>query len=251
MTERDRQRAIQLKLSRLEEHPRPGSQPAVPTPWPELNVALGTGGFERGGIVEIFGPSGSGKTTVALGVAASVHQQGGAAAWIDAEHAFDARYAATRGVQLDGMPVMQPESAEQAFEMARQLVASSALDLLVVDSAAALVPALELETALGAVGAGLQSRILASGLQKLARVTSKSDTVVLFLNQTRSAGGPTNGDAISAGGPALKLHARLRLGLAAASQGRIRFRILKNKAAEAFQEGELWLNPAPKGAKSP
>jgi recombination protein RecA len=244
MTEQDRQRAIRLKLARMESQPPyPSSRAGISTPWPVLDAALGIGGLPRSRIVEIFGPSGSCKTSVALRIVAWLQKNGGAAVWIDAEHAFDPGYADRLGVALARLPVVQPVSAEESFEIARQLVGSGALDLLVVDSAAALVPALELETALGAGGAGLHSRVLASGLQKLARAVAKSDASVLFLNQTRSRPEPSGGAEVSAGGPPLKLYAGLRIRLEPAGAGRVRFRILKNRPAEAFRHGELWLNP--------
>ena len=247
MTEQDRQRAIHRKLARA---PEPLSRGSIVTPWPEFNRALGTGGLPRGRIVEVFGPSGSGKTTVALHVAASVQKNGGAAAWIDAEHAFDPAYAVSLGVALGGLPVAQPETAEQAFEIARHLVASGALDLLVIDSAAALVPALELETELGAASAGLHSRALTSGLQKLARAVAKGDVTVLFLNQVRSRPDVSGGAETTAGGPSLKLYAALRVALDADS-GRIRFRVLKNKPAEAFRQGELRLESGAESSECP
>ena len=145
MTEEDRQRAIRFKLARMDDR-RSG---VLATGFAALDAALGIGGLRRGGIVEIFGPSSSGKTTLALQIAALVQSQGFTAAWIDAEHAFDATYAAALGVAIERLPVAQPDSAEEALEMARQLAASSAVDLLIVDSAAALVPRLELEAGIG------------------------------------------------------------------------------------------------------
>jgi len=251
MTEQDRQRTIRHKLAQMVDAPARPARGSIATPWPQLNEALGIGGLPRGRIVELFGPSGSGKTTAALLLVAGLQRDGGTAGWLDAEHAFDAGYADRLGVALDRLPVGRPESAEQAFEMARQLAASGAMDLLVVDSAAALVPELELTTALGAGAAGLHSRVLATGLQKLVHAVAKSDAVVLFLNQTRSRPGTWDEAETSAGGASLKLHASLRIALEPASGGRIRFRILKNKPAEAFRQGELRLDGAGETAKRP
>ena len=248
MKEQDRQRAIHRKLARA---PEVSTRGAIATPWAELDTALGAGGLPRGRIIEIFGPSGSGKTTVALLMAACVQNSGGTAGWIDAEHAFDAAYAGSLGVSLDSLPLAQPESAEQAFEIIRQLTASGAVDLLVVDSAAALVPALELETSLGESSAGLQSRALATGLPTLARAVAKSDAVILFLNQTRSLSHSSGEAETSAGGPSLKLHAALRIALEAAGGARIRFRVVKNKSGEAFRQGELRLSSGGRRSECP
>jgi len=185
--------------------------------------------------VEIFGASGSGKTTLALCVVAHVQQSGGAAAWIDAEHTFDAAYAEQLGVEVERSPVARPESAEQALEMLRQLVRSAAVDLLVVDSAAALTPEVELRTGIGKSGAGAQSRVMASGLRKLSMALRGSGATVLFLNQTRAH----EGAETPAGGPPLKLFAALRISLRVGADGTTRFRVLKNKGAQAFAEGEL------------
>jgi recombination protein RecA len=230
MKEADRQRSIRTRLARLESH----SIEPLPTGFAAFDAALG-GGLPRGSIVEIFGPPGCGKTTLALRIAAHLQQSGGAAAWIDAEHAFDAASAGRAGVAVEQLPVAQPESAEQALEMLRQLTASGAIELAVVDSAAALVPQVELETAVGHTGHSMQNRVLASGLRRLAGELRRTGAVILFLNQTRG------GDDFetSAGGPALKLFAALRIVLRSAPDGRTHFRVLKNKAGEAFREGAL------------
>jgi recombination protein RecA len=234
MKEADRQRSIRTRLTRLESRP---VQP-LPTGFPALDAAVG-GGLPRGAIVEIFGPAYCGKTTLALRIAAHLQQSGGAAAWIDAEHAFDPAAAARAGVAIEQLPVARPESAEQALEIVRKLTGSGAIELVVVDSAAALVPQVELETAVGHTGHSLQNRVLASGLRRLTGELRRTGAVLLFLNQTRG------GDDFetSAGGPALKLFAALRLALRAGPDGRMRFRVLKNKAGEAFGEGALpWEN---------
>src|SRR5664279_2723343 len=174
MTEQERQRAIRLRLARSEER----QTAALPTGFAVLDSALG-GGLPRGSIVELFGPSSSGKTTLALQIVAHAQTNGAIAAWIDAEHVFDATYAFGLGVRVEEMPMAQPESAEQAMEIASRLIASGAVDLVILDSAAALVPELELQSAMGESGAGLQSRVLASGLRRLARVVEKNNTVMV------------------------------------------------------------------------
>jgi recombination protein RecA len=235
MTEEQRQHAIRLRLARSEQR-RPG---AMPTGFAALDSAL-DGGLPRSAIVEVFGPSSSGKTTLALQIVAHAQKNQATAAWIDAEHVFDAPYASSLGVQVARMPLAQPESAEQALEIACKLAASAAVDLLVVDSAAALVPRLELESGMGDGGAGLHSRVLASGLRKLAHIVGKSGTVAVFLNQTRSRKQASGGEEeTSAGGPPLKLYASLRLALDSQAGEQVGFRVLKNKAAAAFREGRL------------
>jgi len=206
----------------------------------------------RGALVELFGPSASGKTTLALQIAAHAQKNGETAAWIDAEHAFDAPYASHLGVAVKEMPLAQPESAEQALEIAYRLADSSAVDLLVVDSAAALVPRLELESGVGEASAGLQSRVLASGLRRLAHVAARRDCVALFLNQTRSRMLASGGEAeTSAGGAPLKLYAALRISLDPRNGGRVAFRVLKNKLAGAYREGELRRRQGGEFAESP
>jgi recombination protein RecA len=243
MKEQERRHAIELKLSRMEVFPRrPG---AVSTGFAPLNAALDTGGFPRGAIVEIFGPS-CGKTTLALQTVARLQETGGEAGWIDADRTFDPRYAAGLGVALDRLPLARPDSAEQALEIACQLAASGALDLLVVDSAAALTPQMEMRAAIGESGPGLHSRVLASGLRKLARAAARAGVSVVFLNQVRSR--PESGGETSAGGPPLKLYAAVRIRMSAGSPRRMRFRVLKNRAAGPFaagpfKEGELEWKP--------
>ena len=231
MTEEDRQRAIRLRLARSNQR-APGS---LPTGFASLDSALG-GGLPQSSIVEIFGSSSCGKTTLALQIVARVQRNGATAAWIDAEHAFDAPYAAGLGVRVAEMPLAQPGSAEQALEIAGQLLASAAVDLLVVDSAAALVPRLELHSAIGDSGEGLHSRVLASGLRKLSRIVASSGAVAVFLNQTRSRAGEQEA---SAGGPPLKLYGAVRLALASQTGDSVEFRVLKNKLAGAFREGRI------------
>jgi recombination protein RecA len=243
MKEQDRQRAIRVQLSRMESAParragyRPG--PALATGFAALDAALGLGGLPRGCLVELFGPS-CGKTTLALQVAAHLQKQDSTVAWIDSDHAFDALYSVQLGVEIERLPVVEPESAEEALEIARRLAISGAVDLLVVDSAAALVPSLELETGIGASGPGLHSRVLASGLRRLAMAVKRAGASVLVLNQTRGRPEASGGESeTTAGGPPLKLYAAVRIALGPAGERRVRFRVLKNKVAAAFVEGDL------------
>lgn len=229
MSDEHRRRVIREKLARM----TPPAPAAISTGFRSLDEV--TGGLPRGRIVELFGPSGSGKTSLAMQAVAALQRAGGAAAWIDADRAFDPGYAALLGVTVEGMPVAQPESAEQAFEIARTLALSQAVDLIVVDSAAALTPEIELQTDLGKSGPGTQARVLASGLRRLAGALRTSGAAALFLNQTRAS---EDGET-SAGGPPLKLFAAARISLRGVGNRRIRFRVLKNKTAESFKEGDL------------
>lgn len=238
--EQQRERAIRLRLVRSEDRPR-----GVLATGFALDRAMG-GGFPRGAIVELFGPPASGKTTLALQIVAKVQKNGATAAWIDAEHVFDASYAALLGVRTGEMPLARPTSAEEALEIACRLTGSRAVELLVVDSAAALVPRLELESGIGDGGAGLQSRVLASGLRKLSRAARHSGAVILFLNQTRSRRGGSGGEEeASAGGAPLKLYAAARIALESRAGGRVRFRMLKNRLSAGDREG--WLRRAESG----
>jgi len=241
MGEEHRQRVIRQKVVRLQ---APVAA-VLSTGFAALDSA--TGGIPRRRITEIFGASASGKTTFALHTVAHLQRNGGTAAWIDAEHAFDPAYASRLGVVVEELPLAQPQSAEQALEILRQLVTSGAVDLLVVDSAAALVPEIELQTGIGKSGPGTQSRVLASGLRKLDIALRRSDAAVVFLNQTRLR----EESETAAGGPPLKLFAALRISVWVGSGGRTRFRVLKNKGAEAFGEGELVWEKGPIFTGSP
>jgi recombination protein RecA len=208
-----------------------------------LDAALGTGGLPLGAIAEIFGSSGSGKTTLALQMVHRAQASGAGAAWIDVDRTFDQTYAASLGVALDTLAVVMPDSAEEAFEMAAKLAASQAISLLIVDSAAALVPAIELDASIGTSGSGLHSRVLASGLQKLAVAVARSGVALVFLNQIRSRMEAAGEPDTSAGGPSLKLYAAVRIALEPAGTGRVRFRVLKNKAGDVYGRGELRFTP--------
>jgi recombination protein RecA len=243
MKESDRQRAILQRLARMQ----PARLAALPTGFAALDDTIGAGGLPRGHIVEIFGPAGSGKTTLLLQIAAQVQRDRRTVAWVDADHAFDAAWAAQLGVNTEAMPLAQPSSAEQALEIVRTLAASDAVDLLIVDSAAALVPKLEVE--LGSDSPpGLHSRVMASGLRKLVQTLIRSSVSVVFLNQMRNreAGGET-----SAGGPPLKLYASVRIALVRAGGPRVALRSLKNKVAEGASGRELYWRKGGGFAESP
>ena len=234
MTERDRQRAIQLKLARLEAK-RVGR---IPTGFPVLDQAL-EGGLPRGLITELAGGPSCGKTTFALSMVADTQQSGLSAAWIDAEHVFDPAYATRLGVSLERLPVARADTAEESLEIARRLVESGAIDLLALDSAAALTPAIELEVGIGESGPGLQARVLASGFRRLAVAAARTETAILVLNQIRSGAGADSAGT-SAGGPAVKLHAALRIALEPLEMAfGAHFRILKSRLAAPVREGGL------------
>jgi recombination protein RecA len=237
MTERERQQAIQAKLCRLAVR----APSMVPSGFPALDRALG-GGFPRRGMVELFGPPSSGKTTLALQAVAHAQSQGLWAAWIDADGTFDPAWASGLGVNIARLAVAQPAWAEQALEIARSLALTGALDLVVVDSAAALVPKLELDTAIGESGWGLQTRIVASGLRRLAGALARAEVAALFLNQTRGRPDAEGGEETSAGGPPLKLYAAARIALDGVAEAGVRFRVLKNRPAAAFAGGQLAWN---------
>jgi recombination protein RecA len=227
MTEDYRQRVIWGKLARMEIR---RLSPAIPTGFRALDTVLGTGGLPRGHIVEWFGPPSCGKTTLALQTVAHIQENGSVAAWVDADRTFDPGYATGLGVTLTRLPVVRPESAEQAVQMARQLLESGAVDLLVVDSVAALVPNLELESGIGEATSGLQARVLEWGLRKMSFTLRRSDSAAIFVNQSRVRPDPAGGEMeTSAGGPSLKLYAPIRL--AFQPESRLRLRALKNNAA--------------------
>lgn len=221
----------------------------IPTGAIGLDIALGVGGVPRGRVVEIFGPESSGKTTVALHIIAEAQKLGGEAAFIDAEHALDPVYAKRLGVDIDNLIVSQPDTGEQALEIAEALVRSGAIDVLVVDSVAALVPKAEIDGEMGDAHVGLQARLMSQALRKLAGVISKSKTTAVFINQLREKVGIMFGNPeTTPGGRALKFYASVRLDvrrIETLKQGnemignRTRVKIVKNKVAPPFKEAEF------------
>ncbi len=222
---------------------------AIPTGALALDVALGIGGVPRGRIIEIYGPESSGKTTVALHIAAEAQKLGGEAAFIDAEHALDPVYAEALGVNIDDLIVSQPDTGEQALEITEQLVRSGAIDVIVIDSVAALVPKQEIEGLMGDSHVGLQARLMSQALRKLAGVISKSNTTAIFINQLREKVGVMYGNPeTTAGGRALKYYASVRMDVRRVETikgdgdmigNRTRVKVVKNKVAPPFKEAEF------------
>jgi recombination protein RecA len=261
MTDTDRNRAIELAMGQIEKQfgkgsiMRLGEDAVIPgiesisTGALGLNIALGLGGVPRGRIVEIYGPESSGKTTLALHIAAEAQKVGGVAAFIDAEHALDIHYAKKLGVNTDDLLVSQPDTGEQALEITEVLVRSGAIDVLVVDSVAALVPRAEIEGEMGDSHMGLQARLMSQALRKLTATISKSHCCVIFINQIRMKIGVMFGNPeTTTGGNALKFYASVRMDIrriAALKQGqdvignRTRVKIVKNKVAPPFKEAEF------------
>lgn len=223
--------------------------PCIPTGSPSLDEALGCGGYPKGRIVEVFGPESSGKTTLTLHAIAQCQQMGGVAAFIDAEHALDVHYARNLGVNAKDLLVSQPDSGEQALDIAEILVRSGAIDLVVIDSVAALVPQAELEGDMGASHVGLQARLMSQALRKLAGATHRTGTTIVFINQLRMKIGVMFGSPeTTTGGHALKYYATVRLDvrrIGAVKQGdsvlgnRTRVKVVKNKLAPPFQKAEF------------
>jgi len=215
----------------------------------ELDIALGIGGLPKGRVIEIYGPESSGKTTVALHAVAEAQKKGGTAAFIDAEHALDPAYAKKLGVDVDNLIVSQPDTGEQALEIAEALVRSGAVDIVVVDSVAALVPKAEIEGEMGASHVGLQARLMSQALRKLAGAIKKSNTIAIFINQLREKVGVMFGNPeTTPGGRALKFYASVRLDvrrIETLKQGdnmignRTRVKIVKNKVAPPFKKAEF------------
>src|SRR5512136_2288677 len=259
MLERDK--AIDLALSQIEKQFGKGSimrlgndEPlpdiaAISTGSLSLDVALGVGGVPRGRVIEIFGPESSGKTTLALHIVAEAQRQGGIAAFIDAEHALDIGYARKLGVKTDDLLVSQPDTGEQALEISEMLVRSGAIDVLVIDSVAALVPKAEIEGDMGDSHMGLQARLMSQALRKLTAIISKSNCCVVFINQIRMKIGVMFGNPeTTTGGNALKFYASVRMDIrkiASLKQGndvigsRTRVKVVKNKVAPPFREVEF------------
>ncbi|HZS44698.1 MAG TPA: recombinase RecA [Blastocatellia bacterium] len=256
----ERSRAIAAAISQLEKQFGKGSImrlgekavdniPVISTSSLSIDAALGVGGVPRGRIVEIYGPESSGKTTLALHVVAEAQKQGGIAAYIDAEHALDPEYAAQLGVNIDDLFISQPDSGEQALEIAETLVRSGGLDVLVIDSVAALVPRAELEGEMGDSHVGLQARLMSQALRKLTAVVSRSNTCLIFINQIREKIGVMFGSPeTTPGGRALKFYSSLRIEIRrigpvkdgdVISGNRTRVKVVKNKVAPPFKEVEF------------
>src|SRR2546423_1270979 len=233
-------------VMRLGEHPAGQGISVIPTGSMSLDIALGVGGIPRGRIVEVFGPEGSGKTTVCLHVIAEAQRHGGIAAFVDAEHALDPTYAQALGVNIDELLVSQPDSGEQALEIGDMLVRSGALDLLVVDSVAALVPRAEIEGEMGDSHVGLQARLMSQAMRKLAGTLSRFDTTIIFINQLREKIGVMFGNPeTTPGGRALKFYSSVRLDVrkvenlkdgTEAVGSRTRVKVVKNKVAPPFRQ---------------
>ncbi|WP_033829019.1 recombinase RecA [Bacillus andreraoultii] len=214
-----------------------------------LDIALGVGGYPRGRIIEIYGPESSGKTTVALHAIAEVQKQGGQAAFIDAEHALDPKYAQALGVNIDELLLSQPDTGEQALEIAEALVRSGAVDIIVVDSVAALVPKAEIEGEMGDAHVGLQARLMSQALRKLSGAINKSKTIAIFINQIREKVGIMFGNPeTTPGGRALKFYSTVRLEVRRAEQlkqgtdmigNRTKIKVVKNKVAPPFKTAEV------------
>ncbi|GMA48907.1 hypothetical protein GCM10025857_02640 [Alicyclobacillus contaminans] len=264
----DRRAALEVALKQIEKQFGKGSimklgeatanmnVETVPSGSIALDIALGIGGFPRGRIIEIYGPESSGKTTVALHAVAEVQKRGGQAAFIDAEHALDPVYAGKLGVNIDELLISQPDTGEQALEIAEALVRSGAVDIIVVDSVAALVPKNELEGEMGDSHVGLQARLMSQALRKLAGAISKSKTMAIFINQLREKVGVMFGNPeTTTGGRALKFYASVRLEVRrgeAIKQGndvvghRTKIKVVKNKVAPRSNRRK-WISCLAKG----
>lgn len=261
MASEDKKKALDAAISKLEKDFGKGtvmklgdpraqvSVETVPTGALSLDVALGLGGVPRGRVIEIYGPESSGKTTVALHMIAEVQKRGGIAGFIDAEHALDPVYAKNIGVDIDELYISQPDSGDQALEISETMVRSGAIDIIVIDSVAALVPRQEIEGDMGDSHVGLQARLMSQALRKLTPVISKSNCVVIFINQLREKVGVMFGNPeTTTGGRALKFYASIRLDvrrIETLKQGgemignRTRIKIVKNKIAPPFKEAEF------------
>lgn len=256
----DRRKAIDAALGNIEKRFGKGAimrmgerevvdVPAISTTSLSLDAAIGVGGFPRGRIIEVYGPESSGKTTLALHVVAEAQKAGGIAAYIDAEHAMDAIYAEKLGVDIDGLLISQPDSGEQALEIAETLVRSNSVDVIVIDSVAALVPRAELDGDMGDSLPGLQARLMSQALRKLTAVVAQSKTCFIFINQLRDKIGITWGSPeTTTGGKALKFYSSLRLDIRRIGSikdgdqvvgNRTKVKVAKNKVAPPFKECEF------------
>src|SRR6266545_331415 len=257
----NREKALDLAVSQIERQFGKGAimklgdggvpkdQPIVSTGSLGLDIALGIGGVPRGRVVEIYGPESSGKTTLALHIVAEAQKYGGMGAFIDAEHALDLGYAKKLGVKTDDLLISQPDHGEQALEIAETLVRSGAIDVLVIDSVAALVPKAEIEGEMGDAHMGLQARLMSQALRKLTGIISKSKTAMIFINQLRQKIGMFVGNPeTTTGGNALKFYASVRLDVRRVSQikdgdettgSRVRVKVVKNKVAPPFRQAEF------------
>ena len=258
--QQEKLKALQAAMSKIEKDYGKGSimrmgdeqvehVDVIPTGSISLNAALGVGGYPKGRIIEIYGPESSGKTTLAIHAIAEAQKAGGIAAFIDAEHAFDRFYAEKLGVDIDNLYISQPDNGEQALEIADQLIRSSAIDIIVIDSVAALTPKKEIEGDMGDSAVGLQARLMSQALRKLTSTISKTNTTCIFINQLREKIGVMFGNPeTTTGGNALKFYASVRLDIRRVTSikdgdnvigNQVRVKIVKNKVAPPFRKAEF------------